>query len=93
MYIKEYYLKDYMTTEKFITGKPGWNGAAIENRRANWRYQENGIYNNKPLDKDYFRKYMAVKVQCPNCSKMVSHGDLSKHKKRNVCIKNAKVDS
>jgi hypothetical protein len=60
MYIKEYYLKDYMTTEKFITGKPGWNGAAIENRRANWRYQENGIYNNKPLDKDYFRKYMAV---------------------------------
>jgi len=77
-------------TQKFITGKPSWGGALPENRRAEWRYQENGIHNNKPIDKDYFRKYMAVKVACPNCNKMVSHGDLSKHKKRNICIKNKK---
>ena len=75
--------------QKFNTGKPHWAGALPENRRAEWRYQENGVYNNKPLDKDYFQKYMAVKVACPNCSKMVSHGDLSKHKKRNICIKNS----
>lgn len=77
-------------TQKFITGKANWNGAPIENRRAEWRYQENGIYNSKRIDKDYFRKYMAVRAACPNCNKMVSHGELSKHKKRNICIKNKK---
>ena len=80
--------------QKFITGKPNWGGASIENRRSHWRYnEETGKYDNRPIDKDYFRKYMAVRVACPNCSKMVSHGDLSKHKKRNICIKNAKVNN
>ena len=54
--------------------------------RAEWRYLENGKYNNKPIDKDYFRKYMAVRVECSVCGKMVLRGDLSKHKKRSICI-------
>ena len=81
-----------MTTEtpqQFITKKAGWTGAPIHKRRAEWRYnEETGIYNHKPTDPQYFNKYMAVKTQCPNCSKMVTRGDLSKHKKRPICINN-----
>jgi hypothetical protein len=41
--------------QKFITGHPSWGGAKPETRRANWRYnEETGIYNNKPIDKEYF---------------------------------------
>ena len=80
--------------QKFITGKPKWGGALPENRRSHWRYnEETGIYNNKPTDKDYFRKYMAIKVVCEHCCKVVTRGDLYKHKKRSICIKNRKVDS
>ena len=80
--------------QKFITGNPTWSGAPPENRRSPWRYnEETGIYNNKPIDKDYFRKCMAQRVECKHCGKMVVHGDLSKHKKRPVCINNKKDNS
>ena len=76
---------------KFITGKGNWFGAAPEKRRAEWRYLDNGKYDSRPLDKDYFIKYMASRVECPVCSKMVHWGDLSKHKKRPICSNNAKI--
>ena len=80
--------------QKFITGHPSWGGAKPEKRRENWRYNEEaGIYNNKPIDKEYFKKYMSVKVECPCCSRMVLRGDLSKHKKRSICINNTKTNS
>jgi hypothetical protein len=75
---------------KFITGKGNWFGAPPERRRAEWRYLDNGKYDSRPLDKDYFNKYMANRVECPCCSKMVLRGDLSKHKKRAICINNSK---
>jgi len=79
---------------KFITGKGNWFGAAPEKRRSPWRYnEETGKYDSRPLDKDYFNKYMMVKVECPVCSKMILRGDLSKHKKRPICSKNAKTIS
>ena len=64
MYIKEYYFKILMAdVQMFVTGKPNWGGAKPENRRSHWRYnEETSIYNNKPIDKDYFRKYMAQRV-------------------------------
>ena len=76
---------------KFITGNPNWHGAPPEKRRAEWRYLDNGKYDSRPLDKDYFNKYMANRVECPVCSKMVQRGDLSKHKKRPICANNAKT--
>ena len=80
--------------QKFITGKPNWSGAPVENRKSPWRYnEETGIYNNKPTDPEYFKKYMAIKVPCPCCSRVVTRGDLYKHKKRDICIKNRKVDN
>ena len=30
----------------------------IKPRKAAWRYNEDGTYNNKPTDKDYFKKYV-----------------------------------
>ena len=76
---------------KFITGRGNWFGAPPEKRRAEWRYLDNGKYDSRPLDKDYFNKYMANRVECPVCSKMVQRGDLSKHKKRPICANNAKT--
>ena len=76
---------------KFITGRGNWFGAPPEKRRAEWRYLENGKYDNRPIDKDYFNKYMAVRTPCPNCGKQVLRGDLSKHKKRPICSNNAKT--
>ena len=75
---------------KLITGRGDWFGAPPEKRRAEWRYLDNGKYDGRPLDKDYFHKYMANRVECPVCSKMVQRGDLSKHKKRPICTNNAK---
>ena len=60
-------------------------------RRAEWRYLENGKYDKRPIDPNYFKNYMALKVECPNCSKMILRGDLSKHKKRPICINNKKL--
>ena len=75
----------------FITGNPNWHGAPPEKRRAEWRYSvETGKYDNRPIDKEYFKKYMSVKVECPSCSRMVLRGDLSKHKKRPICVNNTK---
>ena len=62
----------------------------INKHKAEWRYLENGKYDNRPIDKDYFRKYMAVKVPCPCCGKSVLRGDMSTHKKRPICINNKK---
>jgi hypothetical protein len=52
-----------------------------------WRQLPDGGYNHKPTDPEYFKKYMAMKVACPMCGTQVSHGELSKHKKRAVCQK------
>jgi hypothetical protein len=74
---------------KFITGRGNWFGAPPGKRRAEWRYnEETNKYDSKPNDKDYFRKYMAQRVECKHCGKMILRGDLSKHKKRPVCINN-----
>jgi hypothetical protein len=75
----------------FTTNKKTWFGALPDKRKAHWRYDEvNMKYNDKPSDPQYFNKYMAIKVACPNCGKMVSHGNLSGHKKREICQKRAK---
>ena len=80
--------------QKFITDKAHWGGALPENRRSPWRYnEEKGVYSNKPTDPEYFKKYTAIKMTCPSCSKVVTRCDLYKHKKRNICIKNRRVDN
>ena len=81
--------------QKFITGKGSWCGAIPEKRRAPWRYnEESGKYNDKPIDKDYFKAYFktvgAVKIECPLCGRSVQRSNLSHHKKSTICSKNLK---
>ena len=80
-----------ITEEKrYATNHKNWQGAPVEKRSSPWRYNEETLkYNNKPIDKDYFKNYMAVRVPCPNCGKQVLRGDMSKHKKRAICINNS----
>jgi len=86
--------EDSASVQTFITGKSHWYGAPVDKRKAEWRYDcKTGIYNNKPTDPQYFKNYMAVKVSCPCCSRVVTRGDLYKHKKRSICVKNAKLNN
>ena len=43
-------------------------------------------------DPDYFKKYYqannkGVQIQCPRCNKFTSKVNMSKHVKRNICLK------
>ena len=43
-------------------------------------------------DPDYFKKYYqannkGVQIQCPRCNKVTSKVNMSKHVKRNICLK------
>ena len=75
--------------KRYVTTHSNWHGAEPHKRRSPWRYNDETLkYDNRPLDRDYFKNYMAVRVECPVCSRMVLRGDLSKHKKRAICINN-----
>ena len=51
-----------------------------------WRYNEDGTYNNKPNDKYYFHKYMAMRNIC-YCGRMAAVGDITRHRKTRICAK------
>jgi hypothetical protein len=52
---------------------------------AAWRYRDDGSYDNRPIDREYFKKYMNVRVPCPNCGVQVPRGHVSRHKKAKPC--------
>ena len=52
---------------------------------AVWRYKENGTYDGRPIDPEYSKKYMNVRVPCPNCGVQVPRGHVSRHKKAKPC--------
>ena len=52
---------------------------------AAWRYKEDGTYDSRPLDPNYFKNYMSVRFPCPLCGVDVLRGNLPKHKKRKPC--------
>ena len=58
--------------------------------KAQERHLENGKYNSKPLDKEYFNKYYhekrKVQIQCPRCGKNSTNGNLSKHQLTKSCL-------
>ena len=60
-------------------------------QRSRWR--EDGSYDDRPLDPNYFRKYyknnLSIPFKCPDCGRTISSkSNLSKHQKTNVCINN-----
>ena len=62
----------------------------IRTKRALARYLEDGVYDKKPLDPNYFNNYYhthKVETQCTHCCKVfVCKQGLTKHLKRsNLC--------
>ncbi len=56
---------------------------------TNSRWNEDGIYNSKPLDKNYFKNYyqnkLSIKTDCPDCGRKISKSNLSKHRQTAIC--------
>ena len=52
---------------------------------AVWRWKDDGTYDSRPIDPEYFKKYMSVRVPCPFCGVDVLRGNIPKHKKRKPC--------
>ncbi len=53
--------------------------------------EERKIYNEKYYaehKKDITEKLL-IKIECPNCSKLISRANLERHKVGNSCLKNA----
>ena len=60
--------------------------------RAPYRYMEDGSYNNKPLDPDYFNKYYHKRTEiipCNKCGLECKRNYLYKHGLTNKCKKGA----
>jgi hypothetical protein len=55
------------------------------------RHLDDGTYNSKPLDKQYFDKYYHAKVynriNCPFCNRETSKQKLSTHQSSKLCLK------
>jgi hypothetical protein len=64
----------------------------IMERRAPWRYREDGTYNNNPLSGTYFRDYyhdkLSIKKQCELCNRPVCLQQIKRHQKSSLCQKN-----
>jgi len=60
-------------------------------RRAPWRYNEDGTYNKKPIDPDYFKRYYeaktkGVRVKC-ECGGVCLKSGLERHRWSKSCFK------
>ena len=56
------------------------------------RFNEDGTYNSKPIDpqyfKNYYQKHLKQPFQCPDCKRMISSkSNLSKHRSTRICKK------
>ena len=61
-------------------------------RNSEWRKQEDGYYNSKPNDEEYFKTYYQCKTKqpcvCDVCGTNITcKSNLSKHKKTKKCQK------
>ena len=63
-------------------------------RKALWRWNEDGTYNNKPTSESYFRDYYRRKashhVNCSFCNKSVVFHDIKRHQRSKKCLINQK---
>ena len=54
---------------------------------TSWRRRPDGTYDHRPLDPDYYRKYVMTPVQCPLCHLMTSRGHINRHQRSANCHK------
>jgi endogenous inhibitor of DNA gyrase (YacG/DUF329 family) len=65
------------------------NGALWIPPENSVRIQEDGTYNDKPVDPDYFKKYYhenKATNPCPICAKPILDKTLARHQKSNKCM-------
>ena len=56
-------------------------------RTSLWRWNEDGSYNNKPNDPNYFNNYMKRRVVCNFCQRLSTVAHITLHRKSQVCMK------
>ena len=62
------------------------NSSVNKNTNAEWRKQEDGYYNRKPNDENYFQEKTKQPCVCDICgSAMSCKSNLAKHKKTKKC--------
>ena len=64
----------------------------VKKRNGDWRKQDNGYYNTKPNDENYFKKYYLEKLKhewiCDRCGKTLKgKSNMSRHYKSEKCQK------
>ena len=52
-----------------------------------WRRKPDGTYDNRPLDPNYYVKYVMTPVQCPLCHLMTRRGHINRHQRSANCHK------
>ena len=52
-----------------------------------WRRKPDGTYDNRPLDPNYYVKYVMTPVQCPRCHLMTRRGHINRHQRSANCHK------
>ena len=52
-----------------------------------WRRRPDGTYDNRPLDPNYYVKYVMTPVQCPLCNLMTRRGHINRHQRSATCQK------
>ena len=56
-------------------------------RIALWRWNEDGSYNSKPIDPNYFNNYMKTRVVCNYCQRLSTVAHITLHRKSQFCMK------
>ena len=56
----------------------------VRTKRAIWRYNDDGTYNNNPLSEAYFRNYYkerlsTIYIECPHCKKPIGKHNFPRH--------------
>ena len=59
----------------------------INTEATAWRRRPDGTYDNRPLDPNYYVKYVMTPVQCPLCHLMTRRGHIHRHQRSNICNK------
>ena len=59
-------------------------------RKALWRWNDDGTYNNKPISESYFRDYYrrtaSHHINCSFCNKSVVFHDIKRHQRSKRCL-------
>ena len=58
-----------------------------QERKALWRWNEDGTYNSKPIDPNYLSNYMKRRVVCNYCQRLSTVAHITLHRNSQFCMK------